>query len=110
LIAAMAGRIWVENKVVRFKTPNPCGAARRGALLSDVAQIRGIFCGGTEGSNPVSSRRESAANLTPADAERITRSALSPRDMRQHPIGTGPFKFVDYKSNQYIKLARNPDY
>ena len=32
------------------------------------------------------------------------------RDMRQHPIGTGPFKFVDYKPNQYIKIARNPDY
>ena len=31
-------------------------------------------------------------------------------DMRQHPIGTGPFKFVDYKPNQNIKLARNPDY
>src|SRR6201997_508857 len=35
---------------------------------------------------------------------------VSPRDMRQHPIGTGPFKFVEYKPNQYIKLARNPDY
>ena len=35
---------------------------------------------------------------------------VAPRDMRQHPIGTGPFKFVDYKPNQYIKLARNPDY
>jgi peptide/nickel transport system substrate-binding protein len=35
---------------------------------------------------------------------------VSPRDMRQHPIGTGPFKFGDYKPNQYIKLARNPDY
>src|SRR5437879_3550288 len=32
------------------------------------------------------------------------------RDMRQHPIGTGPFKFVDFKPNEYIKLARNPDY
>jgi peptide/nickel transport system substrate-binding protein len=30
--------------------------------------------------------------------------------MRQHPVGTGPFKFADYKPNQYIKLARNPDY
>jgi peptide/nickel transport system substrate-binding protein len=30
--------------------------------------------------------------------------------MRQHPIGTGPFKFVEYKPNQYIKVARNPDY
>ena len=35
---------------------------------------------------------------------------VTPRDMRQHPIGTGPFKFADYKPNQYIKLARNPDY
>jgi len=35
---------------------------------------------------------------------------VSPRDMRQHPIGTGPFKFVEYKPNQNIKLARNPDY
>src|SRR6266852_4714071 len=30
--------------------------------------------------------------------------------MRQHPIGTGPFKFVEYKPNESIKLARNPDY
>ena len=35
---------------------------------------------------------------------------VPPRDMRQHPIGTGPFKFVDYKPNQYIKVGRNPDY
>jgi peptide/nickel transport system substrate-binding protein len=32
------------------------------------------------------------------------------RDMRQHPIGTGPFKFVEFKPNEYIKVARNPDY
>ncbi len=30
--------------------------------------------------------------------------------MRQHPIGTGPFRFVEYKPNQDIKLERNPDY
>ncbi len=35
---------------------------------------------------------------------------ISPAQMRQHPIGTGPFKFVEYKPNQGIKLARNPDY
>src|SRR5712671_3145189 len=33
-----------------------------------------------------------------------------PRDMRQHPIGTGPFKFVEFKPNESIKLARNTDY
>ena len=30
--------------------------------------------------------------------------------MRQHPIGTGPFKFVEFKPNQSIKVVRNPDY
>src|SRR5215469_11182928 len=35
---------------------------------------------------------------------------VSPRDMRQHPIGTGPFKFVEFKPNESIRLARNPDY
>jgi peptide/nickel transport system substrate-binding protein len=32
------------------------------------------------------------------------------RDQRQHPLGTGPFKFVEFKPNEYIRLARNPDY
>jgi peptide/nickel transport system substrate-binding protein len=35
---------------------------------------------------------------------------VSPKDMRQHPIGTGPFKFVEFKPNEYIKVTRNPDY
>src|SRR5207253_568160 len=32
------------------------------------------------------------------------------RDMRQRPIGTGPFKFVEFKPNEHIKVVRNPDY
>ena len=35
---------------------------------------------------------------------------VSPDRMRRAPIGTGPFKFVEYKSNQGIKVARNPSY
>src|ERR1700748_657567 len=30
--------------------------------------------------------------------------------MRLHPIGTGPFKFVEFKPNESVKLVRNPDY
>jgi len=33
-----------------------------------------------------------------------------PRDMRAHPIGTGPFKFVDFKPNERIRVARNREY
>jgi len=35
---------------------------------------------------------------------------VSPREMRQHPIGTGPFKFGEYKPNEHITVTRNPDY
>jgi len=32
------------------------------------------------------------------------------RVMRSKPIGTGPFKVVDFKRNESIKLVKNPDY
>jgi peptide/nickel transport system substrate-binding protein len=35
---------------------------------------------------------------------------VSPQVMRTHPIGTGPFKFVEFKPNEVIRVARNPDY
>jgi peptide/nickel transport system substrate-binding protein len=35
---------------------------------------------------------------------------VPPAQMRLHPIGTGPFKFVEFKPNEYIKVAKNPDY
>ena len=35
---------------------------------------------------------------------------VSPRDMRNHPIGTGPFRFVEFKPNEVIRVTRNPDY
>src|SRR5712675_1385162 len=35
---------------------------------------------------------------------------VSPRDMRSHPIGTGPFKFVEFKPNESIKVTRNLEY
>jgi peptide/nickel transport system substrate-binding protein len=35
---------------------------------------------------------------------------VSPAQMRTHPIGTGPFKFVEFKQNESIKLAKNENY
>ncbi|HVM31590.1 MAG TPA: peptide-binding protein [bacterium] len=31
-------------------------------------------------------------------------------DFNRHPIGTGPYKFVDWKTDQKITLEANPDY
>jgi len=35
---------------------------------------------------------------------------VAARDMRSHPIGTGPFKFAEFKPNELIRVVRNPDY
>ena len=35
---------------------------------------------------------------------------VPPAQMRTHPIGTGPFKFVEFQPNEVVKTARNPDY
>src|SRR6266851_9325571 len=34
---------------------------------------------------------------------------VPPQQMRTHPIGTGPFKFVEFKPNELIVVTRNPD-
>jgi peptide/nickel transport system substrate-binding protein len=48
--------------------------------------------------------------LIAGDTSGIYPCHVSPSQMRQHPIGTGPFKFVEYKPNQDIKLTRNLEY
>jgi peptide/nickel transport system substrate-binding protein len=35
---------------------------------------------------------------------------VSPREMRTRPIGTGPFKLVEFEPNEVIRTAKNPDY
>src|SRR6516165_129540 len=49
-------------------------------------------------------------NLLAAGQAPIYPCQVPSRDMRQHPIGTGPFKFVEFKPNERITVTRNPDY
>jgi peptide/nickel transport system substrate-binding protein len=35
---------------------------------------------------------------------------VAPAEMRQHPIGTGPFTFTEFKPNERITVTRNQDY
>lgn len=35
---------------------------------------------------------------------------VPPAQMRQNPIGTGPFRFAEFRRNELIKVTRNPDY
>ncbi len=56
-------------------------------------------------------RRQLAFPMLLADGfAAMTPCHQTPDQMRQHPIGTGPFKFVEFKPNEYIKLTKNPDY
>ena len=53
--------------------------------------------------------------LKESDADFITYMTLAiiPRDYKEQarkPIGTGPFIFIEYKTQQYLKMKRNPDY
>ena len=34
---------------------------------------------------------------------------VPPAQMRQHPIGTGPFKFTEFRRNEVIRVMRNPN-
>jgi peptide/nickel transport system substrate-binding protein len=38
------------------------------------------------------------------------RSTISPEVYEKNPMGTGPFKFVEWKKGQYLKLVRNENY
>ena len=42
----------------------------------------------------------------------VSRSAVEKhgKDFGRNPVGTGPFKFVQWKENEIIELERNPDY
>ena len=46
-----------------------------------------------------------ASGYTPIYACHVTAAA-----QRTNPVGTGPFKFVELKQNELIKLTKNPDY
>jgi peptide/nickel transport system substrate-binding protein len=46
-----------------------------------------------------------ASGYTPIYACHVTAAA-----QRTNPVGTGPFRFVELKQNESIKLTKNPDY
>ena len=61
-------------------------------------------------------RGDLPAEAAAAGLYRVARIGFTPiypchvpaREMRQHPIGTGPFKFVEFKPNEYIKVDPQP--
>jgi peptide/nickel transport system substrate-binding protein len=47
-------------------------------------------------------------NLARGDAVIVPRHAVD--QLKSHPVGTGPFKFVDWKRGDSVIMTKNPDY
>jgi len=69
---------------------------------------------GTEGDHQVSfhlKRPQPSFPMTLASGfSPIYPCHVPPAQMRRAPIGTGPFRFVEFKPNEAIRVVRNPDY
>ena len=40
----------------------------------------------------------------------ISEKAYQSDEAIEHPVGTGPYRFVEYKKGDYVKYEKNPDY
>ena len=49
-------------------------------------------------------------SILPAHLLEKVDPAKWPEVYNRHPVGTGPFKFSSWKTNEQIRLVRNPDY
>ena len=55
------------------------------------------------------------SSLNTAEAQILPKHLYENTDVRKNPynakpVGTGPFRFKDWKKGQYVELERNPDY
>ena len=100
----------------------PQGARRRGWPLYPI-QRRAEYADGKATVDPgplarrttprSSSRSRSRSRSSPSCSRcRSRRSFPSacPQDFGERPIGTGPWKFVEWKHDDYLKFARNANY
>ena len=67
----------------------------------------------TNGDYEVDLSSEAAAAVaswrcSPPGASPVYPCHVPPREMRQHPIGTGPFKFVEFKPNEVDQAGAQP--
>src|SRR5690606_15815632 len=80
----------------------------RGAWYGNVEQV--VAKGDHEAVFALKRPQPSLLNLLASGYTPIYPCHVSPDDMRTHPIGTGPFKFVSFRQNESITLAKNEDY
>ena len=80
----------------------------RGAWYSNVEKVTAD--GDFEATFHVKQRQPSLLALLASGYTPIYPCHVPAADMRRKPIGTGPFKFVEMRMNENVRLAKNPDY
>jgi peptide/nickel transport system substrate-binding protein len=80
----------------------------RGAWYTNVEKVTAD--GELEATFHLKERQPSLLALLASGYTPIYPCHVSAADMRRKPIGTGPFKFVELKMNEGIKLTKNADY
>lgn len=64
----------------------------------------------TDGPDPVLPSRMYWMKIVPASAPTGEAGAAEGSDFGENPVGTGPYKFVEWARGEYITLERNDDY
>jgi len=90
------------------KSPNKFRKNPRKAWYENVTEVS--VSGDLEASFHLKRPQASLLALLASGYTPIYPCHVTAAEMRTHPIGTGPFKFVEFKENQSIKIERNPDY
>ena len=84
--------------------------ARRPTRVILIELVIGIVKGDREVTFRLKQPQSALISLLASGYSPVYPCHVSAREMRSHPIGTGPFKFIEYKPSQSIKVARNQDY
>jgi peptide/nickel transport system substrate-binding protein len=94
--------------MVMGKSPQKFRTNPRKAWYENVSEISAD--GGSEATFHLKRPQPALLALLASGQSPVYPCHVSPAEMRTHPIGTGPFKFVEFKRDESIKVARNPDY
>lgn len=97
----------VDDVVYSLERASGLGSDNNTLLIPQLAVIESIS-GDAEANQVIVKLQES-------DADFITYMTLAiiPEDYEEqadHPIGTGPFTFTEYKTQEYLKIERNQNY
>lgn len=93
---------------LRGKEPDYLRRNPRGIWYENVTEV--ALAGDHEVTIALSRPQPSLISMLASGYSPIYPCHISGRDMRVKPVGTGPFKLVEFKAGESARLVRNPEY